>query len=277
MPARRVRAGGVSLAVEERGRGGRPVLLVHGFTGAKEDFEPLFEPLAAAGWHAAALDLRGHGESDKPEGEAAYDLRSFVADTRATADALGWDRFTVVGHSMGGAVAQRLALDHPGRVKGLVLMSTFHGPLAVDPGLVALGVAVVRQGGMAALFAAQEAHRRNDAAAVAARERLEAARPGHRARAEARLVACSPDMWTAMAPRFPAWDDTLAEVTTLDLPALVVVGGEDRTMLAHCQRLAAAIPGARLEVLEGVGHSPQLEAADRCWSALSRFLGGLTV
>ena len=272
MPLRRVEAGAVDLVVTEVGEGGRPLLLVHGFTGAKEDFEPLFGRLAAAGWHAAAPDLRGHGGSGKPAGEGSYDVDGFVADVLSTADDLGWKRFTLLGHSMGGAVAQRLALDHPGRVEGLVLMSTFHGPLDIDPGLVALGVAVVRQGGMAALHAAQEARRRNDPAVVAARARMEAARPGHQVRAEARLLACAPDMWTAMAPRFPAWPDTLDEVAGLDVPTLVLVGAEDETMRPQCERLAAAIPQARLEVLDGVRHSPQLEATERCWDALASFL-----
>lgn len=265
----------VDLAVVEEGEGGRPVLLVHGFTGAKEDFEPLVGPLVEAGWHAVAPDLRGHGESGKPAGEASYDTAAFVADALAVADTLGWRRFTLLGHSMGGVVAQRLALDHPERVEALVLMSTFHGPLDIDPGLVALGVAIVRQGGMAALAAAQEARRRQDAAAMAARARMEATRPGHGARAEARLLACSPDMWTALAPRFPAWPDTLAEVAALDVPTLVLVGAEDETMLPHCERLAATIPGARLAVLQEARHSPQLEATDRCWEVLARFLDDL--
>ncbi|MFP5319796.1 MAG: alpha/beta fold hydrolase [Acidimicrobiia bacterium] len=272
MPLRRVTAGAVDLAVTEEGEGGRPLLLVHGFTGAKEDFAPLFTPLAATGWHAAAPDLRGHGESGKPAGEASYGLEAFVGDALSTADALGWERFVLVGHSMGGAVAQRLALDHPHRVEALVLMSTFHGPLDIDPGLVALGVAVVRQGGMAALHAVQEARRQQDEAAVAARARMEAAHPGQRARGEARLTACSPDMWTAMAPRFTSWPDTLDEVAGLDVPTLVLVGAEDDTMRPHCERLAAVIPAARLAVLDGVRHSPHLEDTDRCWAVLAGFL-----
>lgn len=265
----------MGLAVAEEGKGGRPLLLVHGFTGAKEDFEPLLGRLASAGWHAAAPDLRGHGESAKPAGEDWYTLGGFVADVVATAGALGWDRFVLLGHSMGGAVAQRLALDHPERVGGLVLMSTFHGPLDIDPGLVALGVAIVRQGGMAALHAAQEARRQDEPAVIAARARMEAARPGHQAQAESRLLACAPDMWTAMAPRFPGWPDTLAEVAAIGVPTLVVVGSDDETMRPHCERLATAIPGARLEVLDGVRHSPPLEATDRCWDALARFLDTL--
>ena len=264
--------GEVALALAEAGSGGRPVLLVHGFTGGKEDFATLLEPLAADGWHAVAPDLRGHGASDSPAGEDAYSLDAFAADTLALADALGWDRFTLVGHSMGGAVAQRLALDHPDRVEALVLMSTFHGPLAIDPNLVALGVAIVRQGGMPALVSALAAQRQADPAATAARARMEEHRPGYGEWADAKLLACSPAMWLAMAPRFLAWPDTLAEVGRLAVPTLVVVGDEDETMLPHCERLAAAIPGARLAVIEGTRHSPQVEAPDRVWDVLASFL-----
>jgi 3-oxoadipate enol-lactonase len=82
-------------------------------------------------------------------------------------------------------------------------------------------------------------------------------------------------MWRAMAPRFPAWPDTLGEVTRLTMPTLVVVGDEDETMRAQCEALAAAIPGARLEVLAGVRHSPQLEATDRSLAVLTAFLEAL--
>ena len=61
-----------TVAVAEAGVGGRPLLLVHGFTGAKEDFTDWLDPLAELGWHAVAPDQRGHGESSQPADEAAY-------------------------------------------------------------------------------------------------------------------------------------------------------------------------------------------------------------
>src|SRR3954465_6875076 len=71
---RRVGVGPVELEVLEAGEGGGPLLLVHGFTGAKEDFADHVDDLAAAGWHVVAPDQRGHGRSDAPADEAAYDL-----------------------------------------------------------------------------------------------------------------------------------------------------------------------------------------------------------
>ncbi|MGH9226561.1 MAG: alpha/beta fold hydrolase [Acidimicrobiales bacterium] len=272
MGLRHIDAGGVTLAVTEACEGGRPLLAVHGFTGAKEDFTELVAPLAEDGWHVVAPDLRGHGASDCPAGQDAYDLGFFVSDVLGVADALGFDRVALIGHSMGGAVAQRLALDHPHRVTQLVLMSTFHGPLPLDPDVIGLGVAIVSSGGMAALGAAMAARRAGDPAAQASRERMERSRPGYGAWADAKLEACSADMWMAMAPRFPAWPDTLDEVRSLDVPTLVVCGSEDETMGPQCEALASAIPGARLAVIEGTRHSPQVEDPERTLAALRRFL-----
>ena len=127
--AREVRLGDVQLAIAEAGIGGRPVMLVHGFTGAKEDFTDFLEPLAERGWHAVAPDLRGHGTSDHPGDEESYSLAIMAADLLALADALGCGSFVLLGHSMGGIVAQQLLLAHPERVRALVLMDTTHGPI----------------------------------------------------------------------------------------------------------------------------------------------------
>ena len=76
MRVRRVPVGDVALEIAEAGEGGRPFLLVHGFTGAKEDFSPFLDDLAALGWHAVAPDLRGHGGSDQPSGPCVLTLAS---------------------------------------------------------------------------------------------------------------------------------------------------------------------------------------------------------
>src|SRR3954454_20069655 len=99
-------ATGVELEVLEAGSpgSGRKLMLVHGFTGAKEDFADHLDRLGELGWHAVAPDNRGHGASDQPEGTSAYNLEIFARDTLAVADELGWDRFVLLGHSMGGMI-----------------------------------------------------------------------------------------------------------------------------------------------------------------------------
>src|SRR5215210_5824265 len=193
----------VRLHVTEAGRGGRPVMLVHGFTADAGEMAGVLEPLAARGWHAVAPDLRGHGRSHRPTEPDAYSFELMAADVLALADDLGWERFALVGHSMGGAVAQLIALDRPERLTGLVLASTFHGPVpGITMDLVQLGCWVVREAGMTGLADAMAARRAENPDSIAAFERLQEARPGYAELTRARLEATSPDMWTAMAPRF---------------------------------------------------------------------------
>ena len=87
---RTVRVGDVDLSIAEAGVGGRPLLLLHGFTGAKEDFAEWLDPLGDAGWHAVAPDHRGHGASSKPTQEDDYSFEILAADTADLVDALGW-------------------------------------------------------------------------------------------------------------------------------------------------------------------------------------------
>lgn len=270
---RPVALGDVTLSVAEAGAGGRPLLVVHGFTGGKEDFSDWLDPLAGRGWHAVAPDLRGHGDSAKPPGRHSYSPEILVADLLGLASELGWGRFALLGHSMGGALAQLLAVGWPARVAALVLVSTFHGPVpGLSADLVALGVAVLEQGGLPALGAALAARRASDPAAVARRQRMDQLRPGYSDWADGRLLACSADMWAAMAPRFPAWPSTLEAVGAVEVPTLVVTGEDDATMRADCERLAAAVPGARLAVIPGAAHSPQMEAPEAWWATLGGFL-----
>src|SRR5438132_11087021 len=93
MEVRRIEAGAVGLEVAEAGAGGRPLLAVHGFGGAKEDFADHIDRLGAAGWHVVAPDLRGHGNSDHPTGEDAYDFPLFAAVLLGLAYALGRERY----------------------------------------------------------------------------------------------------------------------------------------------------------------------------------------
>src|SRR6185312_7649311 len=85
---RSVRAGDVTLEIAEAGIGGRPLLMVHGFTGAKEDFADYWERLAERGWHVVAPDLRGHGASDHPTRADDYSLDLLEADLMALVDEL---------------------------------------------------------------------------------------------------------------------------------------------------------------------------------------------
>jgi pimeloyl-ACP methyl ester carboxylesterase len=268
---RQVAVGDVELALCEAGVGGRRLLIVHGFTGRASDFGDYIEPLAAAGWHVVAPDLRGHGASSHPSDEDAYSLDRFTADLIALTDAIGFDRYVVLGHSMGGMITQQLVLSEGDRIAGVILMDTGHGPLHVDPALIELGVTVARTEGidvLADLMAALE----DDPLTTDAYRRKVAEDPAYAERGDQNLRASSPAMFAAMLQQIPNQADRLPLLGSVTAPTLVVVGAEDTPFLAPSERMAAAIPGARLAVLPGGGHSPQFEAPDVWWEAVSGFL-----
>lgn len=273
-------ASGLELEVLEAGAGGRPLLLVHGFTGAKEDFADHLDGVAAlgGGWHVVAPDLRGHGASSHPVGPEAYTLAAMAGDLLELADALGWTRFTLLGHSMGGMVAQLAALAAGGadRLDALVLMDTAHGPLGgIDDDLIALGKAVIADGGMPALVAAQRDL--PGALDTPAHLRVTAERPGYAEYGEAKAMACCGDMWVGVIDEIVTTQaDRVDDLAGLaGLPVLVVVGEQDAPFLPHAERMAAAIAGARLAVVPDAGHSPQFESPEAWFEVIRGFLDEL--
>jgi pimeloyl-ACP methyl ester carboxylesterase len=119
---RRVAGDDVTLAVLDEGEG-PPVLLLHGFPDSSRLWRHQVPALIDAGLRVIAPDLRGFGESDRPEGVEAYALARSVADMAAVLDALGVERAHVVGHDFGAAVAWLLAALEPARVDRLAVLS----------------------------------------------------------------------------------------------------------------------------------------------------------
>ncbi|MDX6768449.1 MAG: alpha/beta hydrolase [Elusimicrobiota bacterium] len=109
------RAGPVHLV--DHGGAGVPVLLTHGMAAHSHWWDAVVPHLA--GCHAVAMDFRGHGESEWAA-DGAYTSETWTADVAAAADALGWDRFVLVGHSMGARIALDFAERRPERLRGLV-------------------------------------------------------------------------------------------------------------------------------------------------------------
>jgi pimeloyl-ACP methyl ester carboxylesterase len=111
-----------ALYVDDGGSGGLPVLFVHSFAGSTAHW---LRQLAHLRLHrrAVALDLRGHGQSDAPA-DGDFRISSLADDVFSVADALGMERFVLVGHSLGGTVAIACASASPQRVAGLLLAGT---------------------------------------------------------------------------------------------------------------------------------------------------------
>ncbi|MCW8907091.1 MAG: alpha/beta hydrolase [Sedimenticola sp.] len=110
--------------------GGERVIALHGWLDNAAGFQPLAEVLPEL--DLMALDLAGHGRSEhRPPGQH-YHFVDFVADTVAAADSLGWERFSLLGHSMGAGIASLLAASFPQRVTHLILIEGL-GPWGDDP------------------------------------------------------------------------------------------------------------------------------------------------
>jgi pimeloyl-ACP methyl ester carboxylesterase len=122
--ARFVVAGGERVRIAECGDAGAPpVLLVHGWGVSLFTWRHVLPALGAAGFHAMAFDLRGHGLSAKPAGEAAYTAAAMVAHVRAVRDTLGIERGALAAMSMGAVLVRELMLEDPSRVSHLAWIS----------------------------------------------------------------------------------------------------------------------------------------------------------
>lgn len=126
----KVRVGEIELNYEERGSGGRSVLLIHAMGGSTAFMAEQLTALGERG-RTIAVDLRGHGESDAPEGD--YSMAVLADDVAGLASALKLDRPVVVGHSLGGMVALELASRHPELAGALAVLDS---PVVTPPGMM---------------------------------------------------------------------------------------------------------------------------------------------
>ena len=260
-----IEANGISLCTEAFGDpGDPPVLLIMGMGASMLWWDDEFcAALAAGGRFVIRYDHRDTGRSEAyPPGRPKYGGEDLVADAVRVLDGYGIARAHVVGLSMGGALAQLLALDFPDRVASLVLMSTSPaGPAGDLPGPTDAYRA----------FAAGAAVDWNDPASVSesvvaeTRALAGGERPFHEARVRA-LVARDVERARSVAGAQnhalldggEPWRDRLGAIA---VPALVVHGSADPLFpLGHGRALAGEIPGARLLVLDGAGHG--LDPAD---------------
>ncbi|HEU5135247.1 MAG TPA: alpha/beta hydrolase [Steroidobacteraceae bacterium] len=121
------------LAIDSRGTGGLPILFAHSFAGDSSHWTPTLEHLQSR-CRVIAFDFHGHGKS--PPAHGRYSYEELAKDISAVADAEQLDRFVLVGHSMGAAIAAEYAARHASRVKALVLVDAPPAPGAVPPGQI---------------------------------------------------------------------------------------------------------------------------------------------
>ena len=228
------------------------VVLVPGRGDSSDLWPPEFrDALVAGGFRVLAFDPRDTGASDASEG---YDLAAMADDVIVVLDAAGIDRAHVAGLSMGGFITIDLATRHRERFASLCFLSA----MSPDPD-AGFGPQFFVEGDtdpVEAHLAAMGSPSDDDRAWVVAR--VEAAR----VRTPLRPDAVERHQAAAFRSAFPELD-SLGEI---DAPVLVVHGGVDQVLpVAHAETLAAGIPGARLLVLDDMGHLPTPEQ----WSVIA--------
>ena len=274
MEPRTITLHGRPLSYVQAGRG--PVLLlIHGMAGTLENWQAVMEPLART--HTVlAPDLPGHGGSAPGGGD--YSLGALAAGLRDLLVALGHERATLVGHSLGGGIAMQFSYQFPEMTERLVLVSSGGLGPEVSPILRAAALP-----GADLFIAATAALGSNVGATVARGLAFVGLRPTTDVAEVARGYASLVDR-----DRRRAFLATLRGVVGTGgqrvhagdrlylgegMPVLLIWGAQDPIIPAqHGENAHVAIPGSRLEIFEHVGHLPQLEAPARFIAVLERFI-----
>ena len=228
-----------------------PVLLVPGWTGSKEDFGPILEPLGEAGYLVTAVDQRGQFRSPfRPDGD--YSPIALGNDLRLAAAALGGG-VHLLGHSFGGLVARAAVLADPDQFRSLVLLDS--GPAGVDDGRrerLDLMRPVLAQHGLAAVYQALV--------------QLDANEPGYKPPSDEearfmreRFLASDPQALIGMAEALIDEPDLIADLAAADLPILVACGADDDVWSPQIQAGMARRLGAPYTAIAGAAHSPAVE------------------
>jgi len=237
-----------------------PVVLLHAWGESRRSFDRLL-PLLPRTIHAVAMDLRGHGDADKPA--TGYSLAEVAADVAAFMDAVGVPSAVLLGSSSGGYVAQQVAITSPHRVTGLVLVGS---PRSL-------------QGRPS--FADEVDQLTDPVDAVWVRKSLTWFPRFHQ------VPPWYIDGRVHDGARMPAyvWRETLAglvsarpptDMATITAPTLIVWGARDELLTReHQQALAAAIPASQLIVYSGTGHLVLWEQPERVASDLTAFVASL--
>ncbi|MFI8813313.1 MULTISPECIES: alpha/beta fold hydrolase [unclassified Streptomyces] len=265
-----VEVGGLPVRYAATGTG-PPVILLHGLGRSLEDWEPL--RAALSGYRLIAIDLAGFGQS-QPLPDCR--LASLARHVEGTLDMLGVPSGAhVVGNSLGGAVAMRLATGAPTRVASLALLNSAGFGREVTWTLRVLGLPLLwrlllRPHADSALMSERSLF--HDPA-FATPERVALALALSRREGAARTFRRQSHALGSWRGVRRDWrEELLTEVSALDIPTLVVWGTHDRILPAtHLMNAATALPLARTHLLSRTGHMPQIERVDEVAVLLGSF------
>ncbi len=245
--------GGEQVNYVAQGEKGWPVVFVHGAASSHLIWWNQIRALAPLA-RAVAMDLPGHGRSAL---RGRTSVAAYAEAVLGLIDALGFDRALVVGHSMGGAIAQTLALAYPDRIAGVGLIGT-GARLRVLPAILD-GVLSDPEG----------------TARLVTQHSFATLEPALLAKAEEQFRACPPAVTHG---DFSACNDfdAMGRVAEIRASALVLCGRDDQmTPVKYSEFLASKIPAARLVLVPAAGHYVMLEQPEQVNAALAEWVGSV--
>jgi len=252
----RVRLNGIEIDYEVSGSG-PPVLLSHGYSATRRMWDGQHRALGDA-YKVISWSMRGHGQTESPPDPSKYSADLTVADMAALLRHVGVERAVVGGLSLGGYASLGFYLAHPEMVRALVICDSGPGYRNAE--------ARAAWNQRAHERAAELESRGLEALSGRSREMREAM--GEHRSAQG-LAHAARGMLAQEGSRVI---DGLAGVR---VPTLIIVGDQDQPFLAPCEYMAKKIPGARLEVIAGAGHSSNLDQPEAFNRVLRDFLDGL--
>lgn len=258
---RSLTVGGVTLNYRLQGQG-EPLICVHGVGSYLEAWEGVVERLSDR-FRILTFDLRGHGRSSKVRGR--YEIDDFVGDVLALADHAGFESFNLAGFSLGGLIAQRLALTHQQRVRRLVLLATVAGRNEEERERVVTRLAALQAGDRGSHYDASLSRWLT--------EGFQERNPELIAQLRQRNAENDPECYAA-AYRVLAQTDFGGLIDQIRVPVLIATGEEDagsnpRMALYMHERIS----GSQLHILPGLRHSLLTEAPEQVAGLMRSFLG----
>lgn len=254
-------------ALEAGPADGHPVLLVPGYTGSKEDFGPVFDPLADAGYRVVAIDLPGQYESPALPSVDDYTPGRLAGFVRGVAGRLG-DSVRLLGHSFGGLVARAAVIEEPARFASLVLLSSGPAQLRGTRRVTMDDLEpILPSAGLPGLYAALQVSAQSAPGYL----------PPPREVAEfleRRFLAGSAQMLVGMANSLRHEPDRVDELAATGIPVLVAHGRDDDAWTPAEQREMAERLGAAYAVVDGAAHSPAVENPAATAAVLLEFWAG---
>jgi len=276
LPLQHVQIHGHDVRYRRAGTPGKQaILLIHGLAGSSKAWDHVIGDLAAH-YDVIAPDLLGHGESAKPMGD--YSLGAFASGLRDFLAVLDVHSVTVVGHSFGGGVAMQLAYQHPNLIDRLVLVGSGGLGREVSP-LLRLLTLPGAEYLMPLAFPKAVVGASTEVGKFLGRRNIRSARLGELWRAYSSLAGAEnrhafvKTMRGVIEPGGQTVDASDRLYLAARVPIMIVWGDRDGVIpVEHGRSAHEAIEHSRLEILEGVGHFPQVEAPEMFIDVLLDFM-----